>query len=140
MAILFGIEAPLCSLACVDAGDPQRVTLTHQTSSQTSPDTSSQFPSDSGQGHRPQAPCHDTPSGSGPSNSPASHQDCGCDFAVEGLLSDSPIEAANFVMGLLPSSGFADFRAAEDREALKATFASDIPPPDILLLKSTLLI
>jgi hypothetical protein len=140
MAILFGIEAPLCALACVDAGDPQRATLTYQTSSQTSPDTTSESSSASGQGHRPQAACHDTPSGSAPSNTPESHPDCGCDFVVEGLLSDSPIEAANFVMGLPSSSAFVDFLAAEDREASKSTFASDIPPPDILLLKSTLLI
>lgn len=132
MAILFGIEAPLCAFACVEAGAPQLATHDSEPVSEATPHLDPT--------HQRSAPCHGSKPDSAPADVPESHQDCGCDFTVEGLLSDSSSTATISVIGWTSPDGLIDFIAADNREAWKASFESDIPPPDLLLLKSTLLI
>lgn len=135
VTILFGIEAPLCAMACVGADGLQIVSV--------------EFPSDlanpgmdstSRESPAPKPPCHESGSDSSRPPTPDSHQDCGCDFAVEVLLSDSPAEVSTSLVGWLASDVSAEFKLARGGVASMATFASHLPPPDILLLKSTLLI
>ena len=152
VAILFGIEAPLCALACVDAGNSQFTTLDASTGSTPSAghadpirritrDTQSNQSNEANQGHRSQAPCHGSQSAPASNDAPGSHQDCGCDFAVEGLVSDSPSGMNHSLVGWTPMTHTAsDVVFAADRQVAKAISQSNLPSPDILLLKSTLLI
>ena len=130
VTILFGIQAPLCAFACADATSPEFAAV-----------GSDAYPGYPAQTDSSQAPCHESKSDPAPSEAPGAHEACGCDFVVEGLLSSTPNEATvSIVAWMPPESAIALFIFGEALEASKVTFAPGIPPPDILLLKSTLLI
>ncbi|MFP6654277.1 MAG: hypothetical protein VCB25_01535 [Myxococcota bacterium] len=122
VTVLFGIGAPLCALACVD------VTAGSEVVAQA--DRNSGSP----------APCHGSSSSQSPAEAPESHQDCGCDFSIDGLLPDAASAAAFSVVGWTHSQPVAEIVVASKRAAMNRHFEPDMPVPDILLRKSTLLI
>ena len=133
MAILFGIEAPICAIACVTGADGASVSV-------------SPLAADSRSSHHVESSCHESRGDSTPGDSPSSDQDCGCDFTVEGLLSTSPNVAATLAAswmspnGLVASISSIDGLGLATSEDARAAYQPGVPPPDILLLKSTLLI
>jgi hypothetical protein len=153
VTILFGIEAPLCAMACLDTVDvslseshvladanpaTRESAVQRVVASDASP-TSPSSPSSRSTG----MPCHESGDGPAPAESGNAHDDCGCAWTVAGLISDSPAPLLN------SSPEFRTFGTSShlhlpllprDREAAVAAFESELPPPDILLLKSTLLI
>ncbi|HIK86615.1 MAG TPA: hypothetical protein EYG08_16040 [Myxococcales bacterium] len=124
VTILFGIEVPVCAIACLDAFD-----------------SSSEISSADSSHEAPNMPCHESESRSAPTDSGESHDDCGCDFSVAGLLSDSPALDVN------SSHELGTFRTRllsrlpiRYREVAITEFENELPPRDLLLLKSTFLI
>lgn len=114
LAVLLGLQAPLCALACLEQNG-------QQDSAQTG------------------AVCHG-PVADPETSESSSHETCGCDFAYQALVpaSDAAISAVvvHFVALDIPLQT----RDASMRRAAVALNAMSLPPPDILLLKATLLI
>lgn len=119
----FVLQAPLCALACFESLDVTGA------SADAAPISAS--PS-----------CHDEQSpDSSASGEPSSPLDCGCDFALQVVIShasDLDITQAP-VFAISPRSQKLVFAAAVS-ELPAVFYGSDLPPPDILLLKSTLLL
>jgi hypothetical protein len=115
---LFGLQAPLCALACLESPvDSAPVASQHE-----------------------EHPCHDESSDSSEPGAPA-HEGCGCEIAYDALIpgqtdATSSISSFVFVVESTPSEPL----AAEPYLAHWVPTATDLPPPDILLLKSTLII
>jgi hypothetical protein len=123
VTILFGIEAPLCATACLVSSDTSPLTIE-------SPSVPSSAMS-----------CHESKRGDPPADSGNTHDDCGCDFSVAGLLSDSPAGDSNSTHEMSAVRRRLDSRLPiRNREMTNVTFGNQLPPPDILLLKSTFLI
>ena len=117
VAALFALQTPLCALGCLDFPSP---TVAH--TSQADP------------------PCHSDTSHPTPPESPDSHDDCGCQLEPDAVVSsgDAPIS----VVGLAQPTGeaFPGRLPSRTRFAFSVPGEGDLPPPDILLLKATLLI
>jgi hypothetical protein len=117
MAALFVLQAPLCALACFENADADPSTVTERS-------------------------CHDEPSDSSPSGESNSHADCGCNFVSQALVSQptvfnpTPPPVDLVVSSALRSELIYSSGGREPHIAQEA----DLPPPDILLLKSTLII
>lgn len=116
VAALFVLQAPLCALACNESAETD------------SPTTS-------------EPPCHENPSDSSPIGESNAHEDCACAFAPETVVSQ-PIDFAQtmpvviFVSRAVRLELIDSSRGQDPMDARDA----DLPPPDILLLKSTLII
>jgi hypothetical protein len=114
---LFGLQVPLCVLACMQGSDAESIAA-----------------------HPAEPPCHEQSSDSSPSEAPSTQQECGCEYAYEALL-PSVDSIANHGSSLFLLQGTPgqplDSRV---RWACGGPTSTDLPPPDILLLKSTLLI
>jgi hypothetical protein len=113
---LFVAQVPFCALACFQ-------------------------PSEVSSSAAQESSCHEKSSNSSPAGESNSHDDCGCDFAIQALLSQ-PIDSntttpVDFLVSgrqqLAPTDSSSS-RAPQVRQD------TDLPPPDILLLKSTLII
>jgi len=123
LAALFAFQAPLCALACL-------------------PSAPSELPMDASE--HAGMPCHDSAPGS-TSDVPAEHSDeCGCGDSLRAL-----IPSADQTASQLSAEDHEPERAARPTLALSAAARrnaplppseTDLPPPDILLLKATLLI
>lgn len=122
VAAVFVLQAPLCVFACI-------------------PGSTSNAEMADGQ---PSPSCHEpAPSSSETPDDPAeSHDDCSCDASYRAILASPEQSYSNVqtVVALPP-------RVLDTRRVGHVTRASivwpsetDLPPPDILLLKSTLLI
>ena len=117
VAALLGAEAPLCILACVE-DNPTADIAAHQT----------------------EAPCHGSASNSPPSGSPDAREDCACKFEYEALVassSDPTAESSGAGMAFIPQSVLPDRIGSVLRGV---AIGYDLPRPDILLMKSTLII
>lgn len=112
---LFGLQAPICALACLQGPAAAQVAA------------SSEMP-----------PCHDRGSESSPGEAPVSDDDC-CAFADEAAVFDAstPVEIASVAVTPRNTLWQPVSRAAV---AQTVSRSASLPPPDILLLKSTLII
>ena len=108
---LFGLPGPLCALACLEAAQIPAVAA-----------------------HSSEMPCHEEGGSKQPSDA---EQDCDCESAAAPVLLafDAPAQLGDVVLRI-PS-----FRSARTAALLRfAPRTQPVPPPDILLLKSTLLL
>jgi hypothetical protein len=118
-AILFGLQAPLCALACIDS----------------SADASPASVADASE-----HPCHEESSDSPQPGAP-SHEDCGCELAYEAVLPGAQDTGSTTpTWALAPPSMHSRVADIPRYVPLLVTKLTDLPPPDFLLLKSTLLI
>ena len=129
LAVLFVLQAPLCAFACLDGVNEIDIAFDDPISQADPKPTSN-----AGRA------CHDEGPASTPPGAPGSHDDCGCEMGADALVSPSSdsttLSLQIFVHASTrwdptPSSGSWD--AADARDL-------DLPPPDIPLLKSTLII
>jgi len=139
--ILFGVEAPLCVMACIDSGESRIAASTPAVGDLAGrvdlAETAVRHESCHGDAGSRSSNSSDSSRSSGESSTSG---DCGCDFTVAALLSETPTEsqpvetAWTFVE--------IDRVAAVDRrhETPHLFIGATGPPRDILLLKSTLLI
>jgi len=117
VAAFFVLQAPLCALACFES-----------------------FGTDSSE--TAERSCHDERSGSSPARESSSHDDCGCNFDSQPLVSQptySNTTTSSIEIIGAPSLRSERIDSSRVRESQVAQNA-DLPPPDILLLKSTLII
>ena len=116
MAALFLLQAPFCALACFGGSEADPSAVAENS-------------------------CHEESSDSSPAGESSSHEDCGCSFASEALVSQ-PIDANAttsyeiFVSPLRQS----ELTYSRTVQQLLVAQNADLPPPDILLLKSTFII
>jgi hypothetical protein len=132
LAALFVLQAPLCVLAC----------LTNATQDESTAEAL----------HASPPPCHEqaphtqAPHTQAPTSAPDkpadTHNDCGCEDSFTAVLASADKTFTN-----VQTSQVIATKALEDPvgAALRSTIdvrlsEADLPPPDILLLKSTLLI
>lgn len=124
-AALFVLQAPLCVLACLPSANPEAETAeTHQ-----APSCHEQAPS--------------SESSSSTSEPVESDAECGCESAYTAVLASADptfsLAAQNLVV-VPPHAMAAPLEAVLVRTSKVRSTETDLPPPDILLLKSTLLI
>lgn len=115
VAALAGLQAPLCALACLEGQVAEAAVA-----------------------QRSEAPCHEPDRA--PDGAPTSDGGCGCETAREAFL---PLSEASWSVPTLVSAATRGVRVPPDsptRWRPAVPEATDLPPPDILLLKSTLLI
>lgn len=127
VAALFVLQAPVCALACIASADAS--------------------PSDTAQ-----SPCHDEASNSAPAHESNSHEDCGCGSDSELLVSQASHSYATPTTGTrtrTSASSAKIFLSALQRlelaylpstRAARDVQSTDLPPTDILLEKSTLIL
>ena len=120
VAALFVLQAPLCVLACLPSSSA--IPMADMASSDSSP-------------------CHEEPAGS-PAEPPSSgHDDCGCSGETFEAVLASPDKSFTGapVVAVAPATLSLAAHSRGNRPLLQPG-ETDLPPPDILLLKSTLLI
>ena len=112
VAALFVLQAPLCAFACLDNVD-------------TEPPAAA--------GHA----CHEESPDPSPAGAP---EDCRCAITADALVFPQSVSSTTWVQAFMfPSVGceLATFHSAWEASV---AYEIDLPPPDILLLKSTLII
>ena len=117
-AALFVLQAPLCLLACLPSADAAPMDAAKHGS------------------------CHEDAPSDAPSAPTHSHEDCGCEDSQCALVLSADQSLSNIfsLVSPLPSLR-ADGRSTSSRWVQRAQpKETDLPPPDVLLLKSTLLI
>ena len=116
VAALFVLQAPLCALACSESAEANPSTLAEKS-------------------------CHEEGSDSSPAGQSNSHEDCECNFAAGGLVSQpiASISPTSVEIGISPSP-LPELTYSNPGQELLVAQNTDLPPPDILLLKSTLII
>ena len=145
LTAVFVLCAPLCALACLpgadssavaaadSAGDPD---FSHASASATTP------------------PCHgaaqdsadrDPSEASLPAPPASSHGDCGCDDACAAtrapLVEAERVQAHLTLSAAIPQADLSARSQAEPTPLRRTPLSqTDLPPPDLLLLKSSLLI
>lgn len=133
-AAFFVLQGPLCALACLDVVTPAAASMGGADASPAS-----------AAGHG----CHDiesstpsSPSSPLPPSSRTNHDDCGCDGAAPALVSSSVDAAAKLLTVAVALPAHKEFPPALRRldRATPVAAATDLPPPDLLLLHSILLI
>ena len=127
LAALFVLQAPLCVLAC----------LTNAAQDESTAETL----------HASPPPCHEqaphTQTPTPAPNKPAdTHNDCGCEDSFTAVLASADKTFANVQTSqVIATKALADPFCAVLRSTIDVRLSeADLPPPDILLLKSTLLI
>ncbi len=123
-ALLIGLlRGPLCAAFCLDGWASASVLEgVHDSPAQT--------------------PCHDREAPSTLQiDSPRSHSDCGCDGATGFLVEKAAVRDLTGPVALVPECGHVfELAPSVFPPVFSLDFAQRAPPPDILLLKSTLLI
>ena len=127
LAALFVLQAPLCVIAC----------LTNAAQDESTAETL----------HASPPPCHEqAPHAQTPTpapNKPAdTHNDCGCEDSFTAVLASADKTFANVQTSqVIATKALEDPVGAVFRSTIDVRLSeADLPPPDILLLKSTLLI
>ena len=133
---LFGLQVPLCALACMQGSDAE--STASQRVEPPCHGLKSGSKSVESQGHQP-SPAESSGNAS-PTKAPCSQEECGCDFAYEALLPgiDSISNQGSLALILGSTPGRPNDSSMPRFCAVPTS--TDLPPPDILLLKSTLLI
>ncbi|GEM_PF-2240741 len=127
LAALFVLQTPLCVLAC----------LTNAAQDESTAETL----------HASPPPCHEqaphtqTPT-SAPDKPADTHNDCGCEDSFTAVLASADKTFANVQTSqAIATKALEDPVGAVLRSTIDVRLSeADLPPPDILLLKSTLLI
>ena len=121
LAALFVLQAPLCVLACLSGGAPDESAVA---------------------AHHDSPPCHEQAPTSEPAEPSDSHDDCGCGDSYEAVLATADQTFSNVQNSpvLPPTTHRAPVNAVFSTTTRVRLNEADLPPPDILLLKSTLLI
>ncbi len=110
-------QAPLCALACLDGSGSSAAESTEA---------------------REVPPCHEAPE---PAEPAESHDDSCCSDAFAAALKQSEKSAAGVALATPPREHpLPPAPRAVERQVAVVPLETDLPPPDILLLKSTLLI
>jgi hypothetical protein len=121
LAALFVLQTPLCVFACLPNAAPDEISAeAHHGSS-----------------------CHEeAPSPRPPSEPRDAHGDCGCSDAYTAVLASADQAVSNVQSSpdLPPTTLEVPLNAIFSRTTRVRLCEGDLPPPDILLLKSTLLI
>ncbi len=118
-AALFTLQAPLCALACLE-----------------SPETVSASAS-----HHGAQPCHDDGAEPAPADRPRSHEHCGCALVIEArVVETSSCSTVSAAASITSPKVFSQPGGAIVRWAPSVPSSTDLPPPDLLLLKSSLII
>ena len=132
LAALFVLQAPLCVLAC----------LTNATQDESTAEAL----------HASPPPCHEqaphtqAPHTQAPTSAPDkpadTHNDCGCEDSFTAVLASSDKTFPNVQTSqVIATKALEDPVGAVFRSTIDVRLSeADLPPPDILLLKSTLLI
>ena len=127
LAALFVLQAPLCVLAC----------LTNATQDESTAEAL----------HASPPPCHEqaphTQTPTPAPNKPAdTHNDCGCEDSFTAVLASADKTFTNVQTSqVIATKALEDPVGAVLRSTIDVRLSeADLPPPDILLLKSTLLI
>ena len=111
---LFGLQAPICALACLQGPTAD---LTEASST---------------------PPCHERGPESPPSQAPDADRNC-CAFASGATVFDASVPVVIAPLAVTPR--IALWRPASQAAVVHVdTMRASLPPPDILLLKSTLII
>jgi hypothetical protein len=134
LATLFALQAPLCEVACADGDRAQEIA---------SPSHQAAVPAMHTSGPGAQTmPCHEggppVPDGS---HERDTHDDCGCE-ALTRVLSSKVDSLSQLAFASPPVHGLGTLHpdTAKSSRAFAPERIQRIPPPDILLLHSTLLI
>jgi hypothetical protein len=117
MAALFVLQAPLCAIACLESSEGATAAGTQQ-----------------------DHPCHEGNEESRPSDAPHQHDDCGCEFLSEVLLPGIDASLCPSNQAVLSPHVLLVQQNARVSFVPSVPARTDLPPPDILLLKSTLII
>jgi hypothetical protein len=114
---LFVLQVPLCALACFELAG-------------TGPTAISEHP------------CHEGNPDSSPASESNSHDNCGCKLAPEAPVSQiSESNTTTAPVGIFVSAKqLTELTNSARRHTPRVKQGADLPPPDILLLKSTLII
>ncbi|MCR9095708.1 MAG: hypothetical protein NXI30_15915 [bacterium] len=123
VAAVFVLQAPLCVFACI-------------------PGSGSDAEMAAGEHEMPS--CHEqAPAASDTPNQPAeSHDECGCESSYSAVLvsPDQTLSNAQNIVALPPRVLATPLAQLSTRTSTVWANKTDLPPPNILLLKSTLLI
>lgn len=117
VAALFVLQAPFCAFACFESADTEPSTVAERS-------------------------CHEERADSSPAGESNSHEDCGCDFDTQALVSQPIDSNTTTPVGIFVPPALRLELTSSSSRGQKPLVAqnADLPPPDILLLKSTLLI
>lgn len=122
LTAFFVLQAPLCALACFDQVD-------------VTGDSADALPNPAS------PPCHAEHSPDSPApGEPNSPLDCGCDFAAQVVINHASDLGLTHDPVFAVSSRCQKSDCADADSKLFVAYCGDLPPPDILLLKSTLLL
>jgi hypothetical protein len=132
LAGLVTLQVPLCEIACttgVDAGEQDSA-------------RSDSHPATTKSAAAHAMPCHEAPSPAAPSGEDrGAHDDCGCETLTQFVSSKNESLSG---LALTPTPAHAAVELRWDRSESPRTFPPNrahlVPPPDILLLHSILLI
>lgn len=118
---LFVLQAPLCALACLPS-QPSAAAIE--------------------EANHGASPCHEQAPSSTPSEPSNSHDDCGCADSYTAVLASAEQAPANLpsLTALAPNFLTQELHTSFGWAAHAQPRDASLPPPDILLLKSTLLI
>jgi hypothetical protein len=137
LAALFVLQAPLCVLACLTnaAQDESTAEALHASP----PPCHEQAPHT--QAPHTQAPHTQAPT-SAPDKPADTHNDCGCEDSFTAVLASADKTFTNVQTSqVIATKALEDPVGAVLRSTIDVRLSeADLPPPDILLLKSTLLI
>jgi hypothetical protein len=124
--VLFGLQVPLCALACSQGSDAASIAA-----DQAEPPCHKQSHKQS---------THEQSGDSSPAEAPRSEGECGCEIAYEAPLpsADSVSNYGSVAFLLLGTPGQPPHSSVGRARGVPTS--TDLPPPDILLLKSTFLI
>ena len=112
MAALFVLQAPLCALACLDTADAKPPAAA---------------------GHA----CHEESPDPSPADAP---EDCGCAITADALVFQPSVSTTTWVQAFMFPSVGCELATFHSDWGTSVAYEIDLPPPDILLLKSTLII
>jgi len=119
LAALFGLQGALCAVACPEGPSPEMAR--HQRAAA--------------------MPCHGAPAESTPAPAhPASDDPCGCEESVVALTAAGEMIPTHLAAGSLPPRVAPVVALCAVSTSLHSEAAERLPPQDILLLKSTLLV
>jgi hypothetical protein len=117
MTALFVLQVPFCALACFEHAEADPSAVAESSS------------------------CHEESSDSSPTGESNSHEDCGCHFTTQALVTH-PVDANTTTSADIVVSRIRRIEPTSTSRSLapRVDQTFDLPPPDILLLKSTLII
>jgi len=118
LVALLGFLQPVCALACVAGDAPAATPVAEQAAH----------------------PCHESEPAPASDPAPASHETCGCDAAQKLVRPTLDASAGTTTAALAAPFVVSVAGPPAPMEVARIALQTDLPPPDLLLRKSTLLI